>query len=205
MGDEVLRRTSLPSASAASRAGVDSAVRSLADAASGGLPAPWPRMLLEAAKSRAGAVPDALDRAVGGADLGTNRPPRWWRLVGAVQWVLLAAAVAGGVWLGVARRAGLPADRSRCALTWAVRMADGAARRRTRVGTGAPSADQTFRGGWGGPAQAARDRRIGPAGRGGGRGVRPFTATDRAVRVRRAIRGGASAQPLKFEAVRVPT
>jgi hypothetical protein len=101
VGDEVLRRTSLPSASAASRAAVDSAVRSLADTASGGLPAPWPRMLLEAAKSRAGAVPDALDRAVGGADLGTNRPPRWWRLVGAVQWVLLAAAVAGGVWLGV--------------------------------------------------------------------------------------------------------
>ena len=100
-GDEVLRRTSLPSASAASRAGVDSAVRSLAGAASGGLPAPWPRMLLEAAKSRAGAVPDALDRAVGGADLGTTRPPRWWRLVGGVQWVLLAAAVAGGVWLGV--------------------------------------------------------------------------------------------------------
>lgn len=101
MGDEVLRRTSLPSASAASRAGVDSAVRALADTASGGLPAPWPRMLLEAAKSRAGAVPDALDRAVGGADLGTNRPPRWWRLIGAVQWALLAAAVAGGVWLGL--------------------------------------------------------------------------------------------------------
>jgi hypothetical protein len=97
----VLRRSSLPSASAASRAGVDSAVRTLAATASTGLPAPWPRMLLEAAKSQAGAVPDALDRAIGGADTVAYRPPRWWRLVGAIQWALLAAAVAGGVWLGL--------------------------------------------------------------------------------------------------------
>ena len=34
------------------------------------------------------------------SDLGTNRPPRWWRVVGALQWVLLAAAV-GGKLLGV--------------------------------------------------------------------------------------------------------
>jgi len=99
--DVVLRRTSLPSASAASRAGVDSAVRSLADTASAGLPPPWPRMLLEAAKSRAPAVPDALDRAVGGAHLGMDRSPRWWRAVEAVQWLLLATAVVGGVWLAV--------------------------------------------------------------------------------------------------------
>lgn len=98
--EEVLRRTSLPSASAASRAAVDTAVRSLADTASAGLPAPWPRKLLEAAKSRSGAVPDALDRAVGGTNLGMSRPPRWWRLVGALQWVLLAAAIVGGAALG---------------------------------------------------------------------------------------------------------
>lgn len=99
--DEVLRRTSLPSASAASRAAVDSAVRSLADTASTGLPAPWPRKLSAAAKSRSGAVPDALDRAVGGTNLGMDRRPRWWTLVGAVQWALLAAALVGGAWLGV--------------------------------------------------------------------------------------------------------
>lgn len=99
--EEVLRRTSLPSGSAASRAAVDSAVRSLADTASAGLPAPWPRTLREAARSRAEEVPDALDRAVGGADLGMGRLPRWWRLVGAVQWGLLGAAVAGALWLGL--------------------------------------------------------------------------------------------------------
>jgi energy-coupling factor transporter ATP-binding protein EcfA2 len=97
---EILRRTSMPSGSAASRAGVDSAVRALADTASDGLPAPWPRIMREAARSRADAVPDALDRVVGGADLGMVRPPRWWRLFGALQWLLIAVAVAGGVWLG---------------------------------------------------------------------------------------------------------
>ncbi|WP_193043798.1 GTPase family protein [Mycolicibacterium baixiangningiae] len=97
---EVLRRTSMPSGSAASRAGVDSAVRALADTASDGLPAPWPRIMREAARSHAEAVPDALDRVVGGADLGMARTPRWWRLFGALQWLLIAVAVAGGVWLG---------------------------------------------------------------------------------------------------------
>jgi energy-coupling factor transporter ATP-binding protein EcfA2 len=98
---ELLRRTSLPSTSAASRAAADSAVRSLADTASAGLPAPWPRKLLEAAKVRAADVPDALDRVVGGANLGMDRSPRWWRLVAALQWVLLGAALAGGLWLGL--------------------------------------------------------------------------------------------------------
>lgn len=98
---EILRRTSMPSGSAASRAGVDSAVRALADTASDGLPAPWPRIMREAARSHADAVPDALDRVVGGADLGMARTPRWWRLFGALQWLLIAVAVAGGGWLGV--------------------------------------------------------------------------------------------------------
>ncbi|OBF29347.1 ABC transporter [Mycobacterium sp. ACS1612] len=98
---ELLRRTSLPSSSAASRAAADSAVRSLADSASAGLPGPWTRRLLEAAKSRSADVPDALDRVVGGADLGMDRPPRWWRFVAAIQWVLLGAALVGGLWLGL--------------------------------------------------------------------------------------------------------
>ena len=46
-------------------------------------------------------MPDALDRAVGGTSLGLDRPPRWWALVGSLQWALLAAAVVGGAWLGM--------------------------------------------------------------------------------------------------------
>ncbi len=98
---DVLRRTSMPSTSAVSRAAADSAVRSLADTASTGLPSPWPRMLREAAKGRIAELPDALDRVVGAADFGMNQPPRWWRLIGVVQWVLMGAAVVGGGWLAL--------------------------------------------------------------------------------------------------------
>ncbi|MBA3249418.1 MAG: 50S ribosome-binding GTPase [Geodermatophilaceae bacterium] len=99
--DGVLRRTSMPSGSAVSRAGVDSAVRSLADASSSGLPPPWPRLLLDAARSRASDVPDALDGAIGGASLGMDRPPRWWRWAAAAQWALLGVAVTGALWLAL--------------------------------------------------------------------------------------------------------
>jgi hypothetical protein len=54
-----------------------------------------------AAACRADEVPDALDRAVGGADLGMSSPPRWWRAAGAVQWALLGLAVVGLLWLGL--------------------------------------------------------------------------------------------------------
>lgn len=97
----VLSRTSLPAASAASRAGVDSAIRQVADTASAGLPGPWPQLLRAAAARHVGAVPDALDRAVGGADLGMASPPRWWRAAGGLQWLLLGLAVVGLVWLGL--------------------------------------------------------------------------------------------------------
>ena len=97
----VLSRTSMPAASAASRAGVDSAIRQAADTASTGLPGPWPTLFRAAAARRADEVPDALDRAVGGADLGMSSPPRWWRAAGAVQWALLGLAVVGLLWLGL--------------------------------------------------------------------------------------------------------
>jgi hypothetical protein len=40
-----------------------------------------------------------LDRAVGTVDLGVARTPWWARLVRGVQWLLLAAAIIGGLWL----------------------------------------------------------------------------------------------------------
>jgi hypothetical protein len=45
------------------------------------------------------ALADRLDRAVAGADVGTDRTPVWQRAAGALQWLLLAAALAGALWL----------------------------------------------------------------------------------------------------------
>jgi GTP-binding protein EngB required for normal cell division len=94
-----LVRTSLPPASAAQLARAETEARRLADRASEGLPAPWPRLVRHAATATpAEALADRLDRAVSGADLHVSRP-RWWRAAGLLQWVLAAAAAAGLLWL----------------------------------------------------------------------------------------------------------
>ncbi|GAA3602606.1 50S ribosome-binding GTPase [Kineosporia mesophila] len=96
-----LVRTSLPGPSALQRAHVDNALRRISDRASSGLPQPWPQAIRRAATSSQNEMPDLLDRAVAGTDLGLGRRPHWWRAAGTVQWLFLAAAVAGLVWLGV--------------------------------------------------------------------------------------------------------
>jgi plasmid stabilization system protein ParE len=94
-------RSSVPEASPVQRAQVDSALRRVCDRAADGLPEPWQRAVREAAFGRSGDVRDALDRAVVGTDLGVDRVPLWWRLAGAVQWLLVLATVVGAVWLGL--------------------------------------------------------------------------------------------------------
>ncbi len=94
-------RTSVPASSAVERSRVDFAVRALADHASDRLPDPWPDAVRAAARSRTADLTDGLDRAVAGTDLGLTGKPVWWRLVGAVQTLVTAAAIAGGLWLAV--------------------------------------------------------------------------------------------------------
>ncbi|RNM13738.1 GTPase [Nocardioides pocheonensis] len=94
-------RSSIPDANQIQEARVESAVRDLSDQLSQGLSRPWAGALRRASTSRLDELEDRLDRAVGGVDLGVSKPPFWTRLVRAVQWLLLLAAVAGAVWLGV--------------------------------------------------------------------------------------------------------
>ncbi|WP_129338485.1 GTPase [Cellulomonas endophytica] len=96
-------RTSLPTAAPAVRARAATAVRGYVDAATAGLPEEWvlgTRGALREAGATGEVVADALDTAVAGTELLAERPALWWRVVGALQWVLLAAAVVGLGWLG---------------------------------------------------------------------------------------------------------
>ncbi|SCL16123.1 GTP-binding protein EngB required for normal cell division [Micromonospora inyonensis] len=97
--EKPLAATSVPDPTAAQRSALGLAVRTVADRAGGDLPAPWPAAVTGAARSRLGDVPDALDRAVAGTDLGVPERPVWWRLVGAVQWLVTLTALAGLAWL----------------------------------------------------------------------------------------------------------
>ncbi|MEV1288354.1 GTPase [Micromonospora sp. NPDC049679] len=103
--------TSVPGPTAAQRSAVALAVRGVAEQASAGLPASWPNAVAGAARSRLDDLPDALDGAVAATDLGVDRKPVWWRLVGGLQWLVTLAAFAGLGWLLVGygvRVLGLP-------------------------------------------------------------------------------------------------
>ncbi|MGH8894362.1 MAG: ABC transporter, partial [Actinomycetes bacterium] len=92
-------RSSVPEPSPVQRAQVDTALRQVCDRAGEGLPDGWRRAVRQAAEGRSQDVRDALDQAVVSTDLGVDRVPLWWRVAGALQWLLAAGAVVGAGWL----------------------------------------------------------------------------------------------------------
>jgi energy-coupling factor transporter ATP-binding protein EcfA2 len=89
---------------------VDNAITTFADAVGGDLPAPWGGSLRDAARCNASMVPQALAGAVHKVVTGEwSRPPAWWGLVTAWQWLLTVLATVGiglGVLIGVVRATG---------------------------------------------------------------------------------------------------
>ncbi len=83
------------------RAAVDSEVRAVADEVSAPLTRPWAESVRRASVSRLPDLNDRLDSALAATDLDAGRVPVWAGLVRVLQWLLLLAAVAGAVWLGV--------------------------------------------------------------------------------------------------------
>ena len=91
-------RTSVPEATPVQQARVDSEVRELADDVSAGMSRPWADAVRRASLSRLPEITDRLDLAIAETDLGVARLPVWANLVRVLQWVLILAAVGGGVW-----------------------------------------------------------------------------------------------------------
>lgn len=96
-----LGRSSLPVPTPAARAQVDLAVRRVADAAAGDLSPEWTARVRAAARGGEGDLADALDRAVGSADLGVERGVWWWAPLRALQWLLAGTALVGLGWLAL--------------------------------------------------------------------------------------------------------
>ncbi|MFD6713206.1 ABC transporter [Micromonospora sp. TSRI0369] len=97
--DSLVAATSVPDPTAAQRSSLTLAIRAVADRHGAGLPVPWPNAVTAAARSRQTDLPGALDHAVAATDLGMDRRPAWWRVVGVLQWVVTLTALAGLVWL----------------------------------------------------------------------------------------------------------
>ncbi len=89
--------TSIGPAAPAAKAATSLALRSAA--ANVSLPEPWQEAVLEATRSKMDDLPDALDQAVAGTDLGLGRTRLWWRAVGVLQWLFVGLAAAGALWL----------------------------------------------------------------------------------------------------------
>ncbi|MFE9441199.1 GTPase [Streptomyces sp. NPDC006602] len=86
---------------ATARQRVEQAVRTLADRASAGLPAPWALAVREAAVRGAQGLPEALDELAAQAGLPPGRPPRpgWWPAAVFAQASMTILQVIGGLWL----------------------------------------------------------------------------------------------------------
>ncbi|GAA3748953.1 GTPase [Micromonospora maritima] len=97
--ESLVAATSVPDPTAAQRSALNLAIRAVADRSSAELPAPWPTAVTSAARSRLADLPGALDHAVAATDLGMDRRPAWWRVVGGLQWLVTLAALGGLVWL----------------------------------------------------------------------------------------------------------
>ena len=80
---------------------MDSEVRAVADEVSAPLARPWAEAVRRASVSRLPDLNDRLDSALGATELNADRIPVWAGLVRVLQWLLLLAAAAGAVWLGV--------------------------------------------------------------------------------------------------------
>ncbi|MFL6000706.1 MAG: YfjP family GTPase [Streptomyces sp.] len=90
-----------PDEEATARQRVEQAVRTLADRASAGLPAPWAQAVREAAVRGSQGLPEALDQLTARAGLPPGRPPRpgWWPVAVLAQASMTLLQIVGGLWL----------------------------------------------------------------------------------------------------------
>jgi hypothetical protein len=92
-------RTSVPQATPVQRARVDTDVRELAEEVTRGMSHPWQASIRRASVSRFDDLNDGLDSALAATDLGVDRIPVWAGIVRVLQWLLILAAIGGGLWL----------------------------------------------------------------------------------------------------------
>ncbi|HLN69835.1 MAG TPA: hypothetical protein VK280_21505 [Streptosporangiaceae bacterium] len=85
----------------AQRSDIDNAITVFADEVGGSLPEPWSRTVRAAARSRDNEAQAALGAAVAQGLPPRDRVTGWWRLIAAVQWLLMLLTVAGVVWIAL--------------------------------------------------------------------------------------------------------
>jgi hypothetical protein len=85
----------------AQQADIDTALTKLADEVGAPLPKPWSQTTRAAARSRAEEIPAAIGAAMAESVPEENKITPWWRLVGALQGLLLGCVIVSVVWAAV--------------------------------------------------------------------------------------------------------
>jgi GTP-binding protein EngB required for normal cell division len=83
----------------AQRSDIDNAINVFANEVGGSLPGPWSRTVRAAARSRADEAQAALGLAVAQGLPSRDKVTGWWRLVALAQWLLMALALGGLLWI----------------------------------------------------------------------------------------------------------
>ena len=91
--------SSLPTLSAAQKAGMANAVRQYSKQMANRIDEPWKRSMKEAALSREAELPDLLERDMVRIDYGLGRTRAPWVIFNALQWIALLSALVGVAWL----------------------------------------------------------------------------------------------------------
>lgn len=91
--------TTMPSTDPVALASASAAIRDYANKASAGAPPGWVRSTRAVASQTVHDLVPELDRTIAAAQVAAPRPPLWWKLVGALQWLFLAVGAAGAAWL----------------------------------------------------------------------------------------------------------
>jgi GTP-binding protein EngB required for normal cell division len=86
--------------SGAQQAEIDNALTRIADQVSEPLPRPWSQTARSAVRSNADQIPGALAGVVRTSLPPEDKTPPWWRLIGALQGVLLACVFLSLLWIG---------------------------------------------------------------------------------------------------------
>ena len=94
-----IRRTSLPKGGVVQQAMVDRRLRELADSITEQLPSGWAEPVSQAVFADRELIVDDIDAMI--ANVGWRREGGawWWPVFRAAQWLLVVAALAGGLWL----------------------------------------------------------------------------------------------------------
>lgn len=96
---EVVARSSLPAPGPVSTGVLTSALHTVVAGATTPLPADAASRVLERVDAWVPDLVEALDVAVGSADVEAGRSPAWWSVANGAQWLCLLTALAGGLWL----------------------------------------------------------------------------------------------------------